>query len=157
MRFSIFFSFLFLLALSLRADISLIPPKGWECIHDPEQLPQKIMRIYVGSGKGSFTPSINIAHEETTLGIDEYLRLAKSYHESQSNAKCTSMGKIETKAGLAHLMQIDSDTQWGRVRFIQAILIKNSLAYVITATCLREEFSLFSSQFLKSMQSFSIQ
>lgn len=157
MRFSIFFSFFVMCALSAQAEISLVPPKGWECIQDPQQLPQKILRIYVGVGKGSFTPSINIANEETKVGIEEYLRLAKSYHESQSIAKCAFMGKIETKAGPAHLLQIDTATQWGNVRFIQAILIKDSLAYVITATCLQQEFSVFSAQFLKSVQSFSIQ
>jgi len=157
MRFSIFFSILLIWTFFAHADVALTPPKGWECIKDPEQLPEKILCIYVGKGKGQFTPSINIAHEETKFEIEEYIKLAKSYHESQANAKCTKIGKIETKAGPLQLLQIDTSTQWGNVRFLQAILIKDSAAYVITATCLQEEFSQLSAHLFKSIQTFSIQ
>ena len=58
--------------------ISMIPPEGWECIHDPEQLPKKVKLVYVGSGTGPLTPSINVACEETTMTIKEYVTLAKA-------------------------------------------------------------------------------
>lgn len=146
-----------LLPMALHAEcITLNPPKGWECIKDPEQLPQKIRMIYIGTGKGQFTPSINLASEETVLKMDEYLALAKSYHEGQGNTQCKSLGTIETKAGKANLLQIDRKAQWGNVRFIQAVLIRERMAYVITATCLQEEFASLSSHFFKAIQSFAI-
>lgn len=135
----------------------LLAPKGWECITDPEQLPQKILRIYIGKAKNQFTPSLNIACEDTESSIEEYVKLAREYHESQTNVHCKSLGTIESKSGPMRLLQIDSPTQWGTVRFLQAILIKKAQAYVITATSLQEEFSTFSAQFLRSIQTFFIE
>lgn len=134
------------------------PPKGWECIDDPAQLPQKVKVIYVGK-KGAnnpFTPSINVAREETSLPIGEYVILAKAYHEGQRDTRCTRLGKLKTEAGATELLQIDRTSQWGAIRFIQAILIKNGEAYVVTATCLKEDFSSLSSQLLKAIQSLTI-
>lgn len=159
MRLKALFSILFLsFFCCLYGEISITPPKGWECITDTSQLPQKILKLYVGGSKSKFTPSINIASEESAATIEDYVRAAKMYHESQPNVKCTLMGKVDSKSGLPlHLMQIDTSTQMGNVRFIQAITIKNKVAYVITATCLQEEFSHLSSQFFKAIQTFSIQ
>ena len=160
---SVFSSFLFLwcssFALSGYETYLMNPPKGWECISDPSQLPKKIKIIYVGKGsaKNPFTPSINIACEETTLPLKEYLTLAKNYHEGQGITRCTTLGKIHTQSGEAELLQIDSRSQWGDVRFMQAMMIQNGEAYVVTATCLKTEFSTYSSQIFKAIQSFIIQ
>lgn len=148
--------FIFSFACPSLHAIQLTPPKGWECISDPAQLPQKILSIYVGAGKGQFTPSINIASEETTQSLDEYIRIAKSHHETQGETRCALLGSIDTKSGKAKLLQIDRVTNWGNVRFLQAILLEDKTAYVLTATCLQEEFSSLSGQFFKSFQSFSI-
>lgn len=157
MRLFMFF-FILMTSFSLIAtDVSLTPPKGWDYIDDPEQLPQKVRFIYVGSGKSQFSPSINLASEETSLPLDEYLVVARSYHEGLSDTRCKSLGKIETRVGPAQLLQIDRPTQWGNVRFLQAIVVCEHTAYVITATCLQEEFASLSPQLFKSIQSFSIQ
>lgn len=135
---------------------SLIPPKGWNRIVDKEQLPAKIDAVYIGAGKGGFTPSINIATEKTTLNPTEYVALARRYHETQSETRCDSLGKLETKAGAAELLQIDRNTQWGGVRFIQATLVRNGIAYVLTATCLSSEFSNLATCYFQAIQSFAI-
>lgn len=137
-------------------DPTLIPPKGWDCIKDQEQLPQKVHTIYIGTGKTQFSPSINIASEPTPMSCEQYLSLAKSYHEGQGDTRCKSLGTIQTKAGTAKLLQIDRATQWGNVRFIQAVLVCDQTAYVVTATCLQEEFASLSSPIFKSIQSFSL-
>ena len=54
------------------------------------------------------------------------------------------------------LMQIDRTSQWGAVRFVQAYLIEGGEAYVVTATCLKQEFSALASQLHKAMQSFTL-
>lgn len=153
---------LFLCCLLIRLDgaaVSLTkPPKGWECIRDPEQLPQKIQALYVGKGNGnaSFAPSINVAKEATALSLKEYVKLAKSYHEGQRDVQCTLLGAMKTEAGMMELMQIDRTSQWGAVRFVQAYLIEGGEAYVVTATCLKQEFSALASQLHKAMQSFTL-
>ncbi len=133
----------------------LTPPKGWDTIDDPDQLPKKIKLACIGKSKHSFTPSINIAVEETSSSLENYMREAKLYHEAQKNTQCSALGKLATHAGQAELLQIDTMTQWGRVRFIQAIMIKEKIAYVITATCLFDEFSSLSSPIFKSIQTFN--
>jgi hypothetical protein len=134
------------------------PPKGWECIRDPEQLPQKVKLIYIGnpSGKSVFNPSLNIACETTSLSLSEYLVEAKIYHEGQGGTTCHSLGKIATLAGEAHLLQIDRPSQWGDVRFLQGIFIREGNAYVITATCLKNEFNLYSTSLFKAIQSVTL-
>lgn len=140
------------------ADFIVHPPKGWERIDDPSQLPQKIRIIYIGksAAHSSFTPSLNVACEKTNLPIQEYVAYAKSYHEGQSQTVCKPLGKVKTEAGVAEVLQIDRPSQWGDIRFVQAMLIQGGEAYVVTATCLKEEFSGLSVQMFKAIQSLSI-
>ena len=135
-----------------------LPPKGWECINDPGQLPQKVKVIFVGSGQGNnpFTPSVNLAAESTTLSLKEYVAQAKAYHEGRAGTRCTVVGTIQTNAGPAQMLQIDRASQWGDIRFLQAIYIQDAEAYVITATCLKSDFGNLSSQIFKAIQSFSL-
>jgi hypothetical protein len=135
---------------------SFAAPKGWQCIDDKTQLPAKVEIVYIGTGKGGFTPSLNLATETTTLSIDEYVNLAKNYHESNGQTKCHNLGSLETKAGGAHLLQIDRTTQWGPVRFLQASLINKGVAYVLTATCLEKEFATHYPHFLNAIQTLEI-
>lgn len=142
--------------LSSQHTFSMAAPKGWQCISDKAQLPAKVQMVYIGTGKGQFTPSINLATEETSLGLEEYVKVARSYHESQGETSCHSLGSLQTPAGKAIVIQIDRNTQWGPVRFVQAALINNGNAYVITATCLLEDFNAFAAQFFKAIQTFTI-
>lgn len=133
-----------------------IPPKKWQCIEDKEGLPSKVEVVFVGAGKKGFTPSINIATENTELSLEQYVALAKKYHESQPETLCRNLGPMQTKNDSAELLQINKRTQWGNVRFLQAALIREKKAYVITATCLEEDFASFYPQFLQSFQSFDL-
>lgn len=152
---SILLSFCSLIAYA--ANPSLTPPKGWNCIDAATELPQKIVAVYIGPAKDKFTPSINIACEETAKNMTEYLNNAKTYHEMQGDAQCKNLGTVSTQAGEAHLLQVDRATSWGKVRFIQAILLQDHYAYVVTATCLQKEFATLAPQFFKSIQSLSFQ
>ncbi|NGX55423.1 MAG: hypothetical protein KR126chlam2_01058 [Chlamydiae bacterium] len=136
---------------------ALTPPKGWQYIKDKAQLPGKVELLFVGAGTtGQFTPSINLATEETLLPVEEYISLAKKYHESQGDTRCTPLGSLDTQAGPVQLLQIDRKTSWGDVRFIQASLINAGQAYVITATCLQKDFNSYCSPFFQTIQSFTI-
>ncbi len=162
-----FFPFRFFCSLLLFSVVHAIaakeiaitePPKNWECIQDPTQLPQKIKIIYIGpsSEQNSLNPSLNVACEGTNLKLEEYVNLAKTYHESQGRTRCTLLGKIKTQSGDAQLLQIDRISQWGDVRFMQAMMISDQEAYVVTATCLKKEFSRYAASLYKAIQSVKI-
>lgn len=135
---------------------TLIGPKGWHLIDDPSQLPIRVKVVYIGKGKGAFTPSLNLAIEETDLDVENYYTLAKNYHNSQADTRCSYLGRMQTKGGEAEFLQIDRKTSFGDVRFLQAILVKNRSAYVITATALLEEYGTFYSSFFNTIQSFAL-
>ncbi len=143
--------------VAIEQPFALTPPKGWQYIKDRDQLPGKVALLFVGAGTtGQFTPSINLATEETALSLDDYMSLAKQYHESQGETRCTPLGPLDTQAGPAQLLQIDRKTSWGDVRFIQASLVQAGQAYVITATCLHKDFNTYCSPFFQTIQSFTI-
>lgn len=136
------------------SPFSLKAPNGWERIDDAKQLPEKVKLLYVGKGKGQFTPSINLACEETQMSLSEYVQLAKQYHESLPETNCSLVGKVDTKQGEAQLIQIDRKTGWGDLRFLQASIISNGVAYVITATATEDEFLGLYPYFYQAIQSF---
>lgn len=140
----------------IHCPISLKVPADWERIDDPSQLPEKVKLLYIGKGKGQFTPSINIACEVTSLSLDEYVETAKKYHEGLGETLCNKMGGVETKAGEAQLLQIAKRTAWGDLRFLQASIICNGTAYVITATATQEEFASLYTHFYQAILSFEI-
>lgn len=153
-----FLLFLFFVTSLCDAEtISFIAPKGWQCISNKEELPAKVEIVYIGSGKGGFTPSINLAREETPLSLVDYTKLAKSYHESHGGTRCIELGSIDSQAGSASILQIDRPTQWGQVRFLQGLVLKEKTAYVMTATCLQEEFTVLYPQFIKAIETLTIE
>lgn len=138
-------------------EFTLATPKGWECIKDKKQLPAKVEVVYIGSSKAQFAPSINVTMEETEMEIDEYMKLVQKYHSSIAGTRCHAVGALESPEGKLRVLQIDRSSQWGVVRFLQAIKIKDQIAYVITATCLNSEFSIYYPEFMRAMQSFKIE
>lgn len=119
-----------------------IPPKGWD-IADPNSLSPRVKMAFLkNTGKG-FCPSINLAVEETSATLPEYLKAVRAIHEQDRHNQWRLLGKVKTHAGLAQLTEIDSTTQWGPIRILQLILMKDNHAYVMTAAALKEEFSSF--------------
>ncbi|MFN0065609.1 MAG: hypothetical protein ACKVOH_05165 [Chlamydiales bacterium] len=143
-------------AYAFDAEVSLNAPKDWECIDDPEQLPKKVQLIYIGPAKARFNPSLNLAVEETDMPLQEYVHTAKEYHESVAETQVVALGNLQTRSGTAILLQIDRPTNWGAVRFIQATIVKDNVAYVMTATCLQEEFGDHCSAFFDCFKSFEV-
>lgn len=140
----------------ISAEYPLQCPKDWEVIQDRAQLPKKIALVFVGSKKGSFAPSINLATEISNLSIDAYLQAAEEYHKKVAGTIVTKLGKFATKSGDLELLQIDRSTTWGDVRFIQGAMIDKNHAYVITATCLTSDFAQLSKTIFSTLQSFTL-
>ena len=86
----------------------------------------------------------------------DYIETARLYHEGEGQTQVAKLGQIPTKAGPAQLLQIDRKTDLGMIRFLQAAVIQDNIAYVVTATCLRDEFASYCGSFFDSIKSFEI-
>lgn len=134
-----------------------IPPRNWGKI-DNQYLLQEVKIMVKGHPKeqNHIPPSINLALESTHLSTEEYLKAIEISNPSDSKRKWSKIGIINTQAGPMVLTQLDLTSKWGEVRMLQAIMVKNKQAYVLTATAQASEFSEFSKEFYESIQSFTI-
>lgn len=125
---------------------------------DPKVLLPEVKVMARGKAKSdaSLPPSINLAMEETQMTMPEYLEEVRAMYAHDRNKRWASIGTLTSKAGVMALTQLDQNTKWGDVRMLQAILIKDAVAYVITATAQVSEFTGFSKEFLSCMQAFEI-
>jgi hypothetical protein len=131
------------------------PPQGWE-IADPKSLSSRVKIAFLkNTGKG-FCPSLNLAVEETSVSLSDYLKAVRAIHEQDRNNQWRALGKVRTEAGLAQLTEIDSTTEWGPIRILQLILLKEGHAYVLTAAALRDEFSKFYKEFQSAFRSVTL-
>ncbi len=131
------------------------PPKGWLAAN-PESLSPRVQIGFLGKNKKGFCPSLNLALEEVQVSLAEYLKAVKQIHEADRNNRWRSLGKIRTRAGEAELTEMDTKTQWGAIRLLQLILIKQGTAYILTAAALKEEFPQFYKEFQTAFQSLDI-
>lgn len=137
------------------AQCYFIPPKKWE-ISDPRTLSPKVKIAFLKKSVSGFCPSINLAVEETGASLNEYLKAIKAIHEQDRSNQWRALGKVRTGAGLAQLTEIDSTSEWGPVRLLQLILIKEGHAYVMTAAALKEEISKYYKDFQSAFRSFTL-
>ena len=140
----------------LAAQCFFTPPEGWE-IADPSKLPGHVkISFYKKNSQCGFCPSINLAIEETSASLSEYLKAIKAIHEQDRTNRWRALGKVRTAAGLAQLTEIDSTTEWGPVRILQIILLKEGKAYVLTAAALKDEMSSFYKEFQSAFRSLTL-
>lgn len=130
------------------------PPKGWQ-IADETQLPDHVRFMVAGKSKFDFPPSINLSTEEYGGTLQEYLAIVKEINASQG-AEWKNLGTIKTEAGAASLSQADARTEWGQVRMMHVILLKNGTIYILTAAALKKEFPSFYQTFFKSLKSLKV-
>lgn len=131
------------------------PPAGWD-IADPRSLSPRVKIAFLKSTSNGFCPSINLAVEETSVSLNEYLKAVKMIHEQDRSNHWRALGKVKTNAGLAQLTEIDSKTEWGAIRILQLIFLKDGQAYVITASALREEFSNYYKEIQSAFRSLTL-
>lgn len=128
-------------------------PKKWKKVVDG--LPAKVMVAFVGKSSSVLPPSINLAIERTTIDLTAYAKRAKQLHEQHPATTCMAIGSINTKGGKAELLQIVSTTNCGEIQCLQAILVKENIVYVLTATALKDEYSKYYMQFFQSIKNFT--
>lgn len=131
------------------------PPKNWKQT-GADKLPPHVKALVVGSGPGLFPPSMNLSIEKFNGSLFDYLRIVKEINRSHGS-DWKDLGKIRTLAGEASLSQADADTHWGAVRMLHVILLKDGMIYILTASALKDEFSMYQKTFYESLKSLNVE
>jgi hypothetical protein len=147
--------FLIMTSLNGSQIATFTPPKGWKRVIESE-LPKSVKFMVVGEGKSYFPPSINLGLEEHKGTLREYLDLVKRINESQGT-EWRDLNIFETKAGKASLSEIVMGTEWGEIRMMHLIFLKEGMCYILTAAAKKEEFSELLPLFYEAFRSFEIQ
>jgi hypothetical protein len=132
-----------------------VPPENWD-IADPTTLSPAVKIAFLTKSSKGFCPSINLAIEKTHVSINEYLKAVKAIHEQDRSNQWRALGKVKTQSGLAQLTEIDSPSEFGPIRLLQLILLKDGYAYVLTAAALKEEFSAHYQAFQTAFRSLTL-
>lgn len=138
-------------------DIVLFtPPPGWH-LADTSSLNLPHVKVMVmGKSPSHLPPSMNLSVEPSYKGsLKQYLRTVKNMNAAKGD-EWKDLGTIRTEAGNASLSQVDTKTQWGTMRLMQVILMKNQNIYILTASALKDEFSLFYKDFFAAMRSLRV-
>lgn len=131
--------------------VQFIPPSDWR-YSDPKSLPERVHVMVVGKGLREYPPSLNLGTEPYTGTLKEYLKIVKAINDAQG-AEWRDLGTILTGAGEASLSQVDTKSEWGDVRMMHVILIRDGMVYILTAASLKEEFPKYYQDFFRSMRS----
>jgi hypothetical protein len=130
------------------------PPSGW-LQGDPTHLPPCVKVMVVGPNASTLPPSMNLSYEPYQGTLKQYLKMVKNMNIADGN-DWKDLGSIKTESGTANLSQVDVKSQWGILRRMEIILIKNGYVYILTACALKDEFSRYYADFFTSMRSITI-
>lgn len=133
------------------AALLFTAPDGW-LTTDSKTLPGRVKAMVVCPDNRNYPPSINLAVEQYNGSLKDYLKIVKAINESQ-NAEWKNLGTIHTEAGKGNLSQVEVSSNFGPVRLMHVIMVKEGYAYIMTAAALRDEFPRYYANFFKSMQS----
>ncbi len=133
----------------------ITPPKGWE-IANPQFLAKTVQIAFLKKSIRGFSPSINLAIEKSNLSLSEYLSVIRQIHESDKRNRWRQLGKVHTLSGIGQLTEIDAVTEFGAVRMLQLILLKQGYAYVVTAAALKEEIAQYYKEFQSAFRSLQV-
>lgn len=134
--------------------VMFVPPQGWRYAEDKD-LPRTVQVMVIGKGNGNFPPSINLATEKYPGTLKQYLKIVKSINDAKGS-EWKDLGTIRTEAGDASLSQVDQKNQWGNVRMMHVMLIRNGTVYILTAAALKDEFPTYYKDFFNSLRSLRI-
>ncbi len=147
---------LLLLTSSLTAsEATFTPPQGWSYTEKIPELPYVKTMVY-GKGKSNFPPSMNLSSEEFKGSLPDYLKIVKKINESKG-LKWKDLGKIQTLSGEASLSQVDSVIEWGPIRMMHVILVKDENVFILTAIALQNEFSVHYKEFFEALRSLKVE
>lgn len=133
----------------------ITPPAGWE-IADPKFLAKSVQIAFLKKSGTGFSPSVNLAIEKSNLSLPEYLNVIRQIYESDKRNRWRQLGKVHTQSGIGQLTEIDTDTEFGPVRMLQLILVKQGCTYVVTAAALKEQIAQYYKDFQATFRSLQI-
>lgn len=133
--------------------VYFVPPTGWR-LADNNLLPSHVKVMVVGTGP-SLPPSMNLSIESYKGTLKQYLKTIKNMNDAQGY-EWKDLGTIKTDAGIASLSQVDTKSQWGDVRLMHVILLKNGKIYILTASALKQDFSTNYKDFFAAMRSLRV-
>lgn len=136
------------------SNITFTPPPGWRQV-EKNTLTPSILAMVVGKGEHELPPSINLAFQNESGTLKQFLRFVKDVNQADG-IEWKDLGQIRTLAGEASLSQLDIRTEWGIIREMQVIYVKDNTAYILTAGALKDEFPKFYKEFFASLRSLNI-
>jgi hypothetical protein len=98
---------------------------------------------------------MNLSWEPYKGTLRQYLKIINNMNSVQGY-EWKDLGMIRTEAGNASLSQVDTKSQWGEVRLMHVILIKNGNVYILTSSALKNEFSTYYKDFFAAMRSLRV-
>jgi hypothetical protein len=111
---------------------------------------------FLGKSSKGLAPSINLASEKVDISLDAYIEEVRKIHAADPNSRWRDLGKYKTLLGEGRLTELETHAETGIVRMVQLIVIKDHVAYILTAGALKEEFPKYYKLFdqtLRSLQS----
>jgi hypothetical protein len=111
---------------------------------------------FIGKGSTDYRPAINLSTEEVDASLKEYVQAVKEIQTADPNVKWRSLGKIQMKAGTGVLTEMTQPTAWGEKKVLQAFFVDRGIAYILTASVLKEDLASLQSAIFQSFQSLSL-
>jgi hypothetical protein len=151
------FAYFLLLAATpneVSSKVEFTPPTGWR-MAQTDQLPKSVQVMVVGKGGHEMPPSIYLTTEQFNGTLKGYLEIVKQINKAKGN-EWKDLGTLKTESGMGSLSQAEMETQWGKVRMMHVILLKDGTIYNLTAAALTSEFSMFYKDFFTSLRSLAI-
>jgi len=134
--------------------VTFRPPEGWKSA-ESSQLSSRVKSMVVGTSAKGYPPSINLATESYSGTLKDYLKVIKSINDAKG-ILWKNLGDISTDAGVGNLSQVENKTQWGDIRMMHVVLLKDGVIYILTATALKDEFPGLYKDFFKAFRSLNV-
>jgi hypothetical protein len=114
-------------------------PKGYEIVN-PKAYTKCIKIGFIKKKLNSFSDSINLATQITSLTLNEYIKEVEKTINQDNNSKWEKIGFLKTKNLNIYLAKIEKNTKFGKVKMLQMYYLENEIAYVLTLASLKEDF-----------------
>lgn len=146
--------FLLLFCFSLQASETcfFIPPEGWERANPKIHAPRVRICFFEKTSAG-IIPTINLATEAVNVSLEAYMEEVRKIHSADPNSRWRDLGKFKSLLGEGRLSELETPTESGMARMMQLVVIKEEVAYILTASAAKEKFSKYYQTFDKVLRS----
>jgi hypothetical protein len=134
-----------------------VPPEKWE-IAQPKDQTGYLQVGFVNTSYSSYLPRVSLATEDDAgTSVKEYVKQVKELQKTDPSIKeWRDLGPLKMQGGMGRLIEMQSSCALGDIKIMQAILLKNQTAYILTASALKKDFPSVQSQVLKTFQSLTL-